>query len=94
VPIRDRYRDLGLSYMEAAHGVQSAVAVHEARGAKSVTPKHLRTGINLAMVEHGALVSLLVDKGLITVDEYEEYLRLATNDELAREQDTLGVTLR
>lgn len=91
---KDRYRDLGLSYMEAAHGVQTAMAHRIGLGQGLASPKHLRTGINLAMVEHGALVSLLIDKGLFTSEEYMEYLRLATNEELAREQEDLGVTCR
>jgi hypothetical protein len=36
-------------------------------------PKHLRTGVNNAMCEHGALVALMIDKGLI---KYEDYLRV------------------
>ena len=33
-------------------------------------PKHLRTGINLAMVEHSALAQLLIEKGVIDEDDY------------------------
>ena len=36
----------------------------------SDSPKHLRVGVNSAMVDHAALVNLLVDKGIITVEDY------------------------
>ena len=32
--------------------------------------KHLRVGVDAAMVEHAGLVKLLVDKGIITTHEY------------------------
>ena len=40
----------------------------------SDSPKHLRVGVNSSMVCHAALVSLLVDKGVITIDDYERSL--------------------
>ena len=40
----------------------------------SDSPKHLRVGVNSAMVEHAALTLLLVDKGIITMDDYERSL--------------------
>lgn len=38
--------------------------------AAGANPKHLRVGINAAMVEHSALTKLLIDKGIITEEEY------------------------
>lgn len=53
------------------HAVQSAVAFEMSTGRSHDTnPKQLRVGINSAMVEHGALVKLLVEKGVITDLEY------------------------
>lgn len=81
-------RDLGLTYEEAAHGVQSATAFEQSKhGSQSGSPKHLRTGINMAMADHAALVQLLMDRGIITNEEYLEALRLWANEELARHQD-------
>ena len=40
----------------------------------SDSPKHLRVGVNSSMVEHAALTMLLVDKGIITMDDYERSL--------------------
>lgn len=58
-------------YMELAHSIQCAAGfMIEAGYSKEGTPKHLRTGVNMAMCEHGGLVTLLVKKGIITEDEY------------------------
>lgn len=35
------------------------------------TPKHLRVGVNSALVNDAALARLLIRKGLITLEEYE-----------------------
>ncbi len=77
-------RDLGLSYTEALHAVQSATAAYGMEGA---TPKHLRVGVDSSLVTHFGLCKLLIDKGVFTQDEYMEAIRLATNEEVARWQD-------
>jgi transcription termination factor NusB len=71
--------DLQRRYEVAAHAVQAGVAMemndappHISQSA--VSPKMLRTGVNLAMVEHGALVRLMIKKGIITDLEYMEEL--------------------
>jgi hypothetical protein len=88
-------RDLGLTWEEAAHGVQSATAHEQNLGSSSGTPKYLRTGVNMAMADHGALVRLLIAKGFITEEEYLEAVRLGANEELARHQDLHpGITFR
>lgn len=50
--------------------MQSGVATEMHIRPQPTEPKHLRTGINAAMVDHGGLVKLLVDKGIITNEEY------------------------
>jgi len=80
-------RDLGLSYEQALHGVQSATAYEQERGSESGSPKHLRVGINALMSDASAIASLLIEKGIITEEEYLERLRLAMNEELSRHQD-------
>jgi hypothetical protein len=61
-------------YRAAAHAMQSGVAMkmnHDGGPQRGETsPKHLRVGVNSAMVEHSALVRLLMAKGVITEDEY------------------------
>jgi hypothetical protein len=69
--------------------MQTAVA-HEMNlpDRRSATdPKHLRVGVNAAMVDHSALVRLLIFKGVITEADYLEEIRLAMNEEVARYQD-------
>lgn len=90
------FRDLGLSYADAAHGVQSAIAYRMVlQGPQGdASPKHLRVGIDLSKAEQAGLARLLIDKGVFTLAEYEEYMRLAVNEELARENEALGATFR
>lgn len=73
-------------YLTAAHAVQAGVAMElndnpPGNSASSGSPKMLRTGINLAMVEHGALIRLLITKGLFTEEEYFEELVKGVEDE-------------
>lgn len=81
-------RDLGLSYEAAAHGVQSAIAhkmaVDEAGGPMwdGTSPKHLRVGIDMQKADMFGLAILLMQKGLITSEEYIEAMRLGANHEL------------
>lgn len=84
------FRDLGLTYEEAAHGVQSVIA-HEMGLAAALNsrhgatePKHLRVGVDMRAADAAGLARLLIDKGLFTLEEYIEYMRLAANEELAR----------
>jgi hypothetical protein len=93
--------DLGLSYEEAAHGMQTAVLheqnLYEHTAAKRSPPpephehpngsKHLRVGLNASKSDHAAIADLLIAKGIITEAEYLEALRLRMNDELARYQE-------
>lgn len=93
-------RDLGLTYLEAAHGVQSAVGLRMSKSPGpsyyegECSPKHLRVGIDLSKAEQWGLVKLLIDKGVFTLAEYREYMRLAVNEELAAEEEAQGVTFR
>jgi len=82
-----KFVDLGLTYEEAMHGVQTGVAYEmglPGEWERSTEPKHLRTGVNSALANCAALAQLMMDKGVFTPEEYVEYLRLAANDELAR----------
>lgn len=61
-------------YAALLHAMQTGVAYEIERDNRSATPKHLRVGINAAMSDHGALVKLLMDKGIISEDEYFDAL--------------------
>jgi hypothetical protein len=62
--------------------MQSGVAALMGQGHDSETePKHLRVGVNSALCENGALVRLLIAKGVITADEISK----ASADEMEAE---------
>lgn len=82
-------------YLRAMHGVQSGVAYEMTKDTKPTDPKHLRVGINAAMIEHGALVKVLFDKGVLTEDEYYAALADGAEEELRRyEERAPGVRFR
>jgi hypothetical protein len=39
---------------------------------RSTGPKHLRVGVDQALIEHGALCALLIEKGIIKAKDYYE----------------------
>lgn len=79
--------DLGLSYEEAGHGVQTAIAFKMGQGEKATEPKHMRTGIDMSKADMLGLVELLIDKNIITSAEYLEAIRLSANQELALHEE-------
>lgn len=94
-------------YQAAAHAMQSGVRLKMSReGAPDdgelcpghASPKHLRVGVNSAMSDQGALVRLLLAKGIIDLEEYEEAVADAMEREVQTYRDELGlgpnVTLR
>jgi hypothetical protein len=82
-----------LPYMAAMHGIQSGVAMAIGRDPRMVEPKHLRVGLNSAMVNDAALVRLLVKKGVFTMDEYLEEVRLEACREVDRLEDTYNAEI-
>lgn len=81
-------------YFAAGHAIQSGVKTdmetdvnHQSQGA--TTPKHLRTGLNLVMADHGSLAKLLIDKGIITEDEYLTAIADGAEREKARYEQIL-----
>lgn len=77
-------------YRAAAHAMQSGVAGKMAFDPAETTPKHLRVGVNSAMVEHSALVTLLLEKGVITEQEYFSALADAMEREKALYEETIS----
>jgi hypothetical protein len=74
-------------YESALHGIQTAMLFQIERlglNRAGADPKHLRTGINGAMSDHGALVGLLIEKGVFTSAEYFEAIAASMETELAR----------
>lgn len=58
-------------YTSALHAMQSGVKVLQELGlSEECSPKHLRIGVNSALIESGVLAKLLMNKGIITENEY------------------------
>ena len=72
---------MGERYEKACHAMQSGVAMEMNDNPGPTTPKHLRVGINVALCDQAALARLLVQKGIITLEEYEA----AITDEMEHE---------
>jgi hypothetical protein len=98
-------KDLGLTYAEAAHAMQTAVKYEidmvptnaDSTGLDSSASnrKHLRVGVNSAMVNDLAVASLLIAKGVFTKEKYAEAVRIAMNNEVALfEERHPGLTFR
>jgi len=71
-------------YKALLHAMQTGVAYVMAKDGGETTPKHLRVGINAAMVEHAALANILIKKGIISEEEYVDQLII----ELEREVES------
>ncbi len=71
-------------YKNACHAMQSGVAMMMNYDSTETEPKHLRVGVNAAMVEFSALVRLLIDKGVMTLEEFEKYLADDMEEEARR----------
>ena len=66
------------------HAIQSGVA-HEMRfDAGATEGKHLRVGVNNALLENAAVAKILIDKGLITEEEYFNSVIARLEEEKAR----------
>lgn len=84
-------------YLKALHGVQTAVKVRMLYEQKqysdpdthATSPKHLRTGVNSAMVNNQAVARLLIDKGIFTVEEYNKAMADCMEEELASHEKLL-----
>jgi hypothetical protein len=70
-------------YLAAAHAMQTGVAFTLEHDAAESDLKHLRVGINSALVTSSALAEFLIDKGI--VDRLEWYTALA--DAMERERN-------
>lgn len=78
------------TYKEAAHAMQTGVAAKMEYDREETEPKHLRVGVNSAMVETSALVQMLVRKGVFTLAEFEEELTIGMYEEAKRYQRELS----
>ena len=79
-----------LDIAQASHAIQTGVKFDLETGSESASPKHLRTGLNIAMVTDAAVVRLLIQKGIFTEQEYQESLTDELNKEVDRYQEALS----
>lgn len=100
-PVVESLEQSRARYDAACHAMQSGVAWDMTYESKDTDPKHLRVGVNSAHVSTSGLVSLLIEKGLFTVEEYSIALANAMDTEVdeyeKRIREHLGgtaVTLR
>lgn len=91
---------LRIRYQEALHGMQTGVFATMLREAGPSGTldigrflKHLRVGVNSALVEHGALLTLMLRKGVFTPEEYWAELVAGMERERATYEADLGVKL-
>jgi 3-deoxy-D-manno-octulosonic-acid transferase len=66
-------------YLDAMHAVQTGVDYEQQRHPD--TPKHLRVGINSALITASAIARLLIDKGVFTEEEYWAKLVVVAEEE-------------
>jgi hypothetical protein len=82
-----------LKYHEALKAMQAAIGMDVETGTKSASPKHLRVGINSAMIDTGAIARLLIKKGVFTEQEFDESLEVLANEEVASYEKLLSEKL-
>lgn len=75
-------------YHRAAHRVQTAVAFHPDRPKDQY--KDLRTGVNMSMADLSGLASLLIQKGVITREEYVAAIADSAEREADSREDELS----
>ena len=70
----ERIEAAELSYAADMHPMQSGVAWMMNYDSSQTDPKHLRVGVNSALIDSAALAWVLIQKGVISEVEYKETL--------------------
>lgn len=78
-------------YVAAAHAMQTGVKLKMQKDPNDCSPKHLRVGVNSALVETSALASILMAKGIFTETEYREALADFMEREVESYRKELGL---
>lgn len=82
--------ELAEEYRALCHAMQSGVQMEMNHGSTDTHPKHLRVGINSALVDSSALAKLLMAKSIITEQEYYEAITEGMRAEVARYEAALS----
>lgn len=72
------------------HALQSGVVADHRLGSRDGEPKHLRVGVNVALVETGAIGRLLIEKGVCTREEYQTSVLVGLEAEIETYQARLS----
>lgn len=88
--IENEKPNVRMRYENACHAMQSGVAVEMGFNPRPTDPKHLRVGVNSAMVDCAAMAKLLIAKGVITEDEYLEAVAAEMELEAKRYRERLS----
>jgi hypothetical protein len=81
-------------YEAACHAMQTGVKMEMELGMNNAhEPKHLRVGVNSALVDNSSLVQLLIAKGVITSDEFVRALADGMEAEVQRYEQRLSERL-
>ena len=80
--------EMSNDYNSAQHAMQTGVGLDQHHNPE--TPKATRVGINTALVDHASLVDLLIDKGVITDEEYTNAAIKGMEAEAKRYEDDLA----
>jgi hypothetical protein len=83
-------------YNAAMHAVQSGVAMEIESGGEAgqqTTPKHLRVGVNAALVGNAAIARILIERGICTLTEYTAALATEAEAEQHRYEQRLSAEL-
>lgn len=86
----DRLASLRAEYEQLLHAMQTGVAYDQAQGSQDGSPKHLRVGINSAMITDAAVAKLLIDRGVFSELEYTEAVVEEAKREVARYEKRLS----
>jgi len=76
-------------YLALVHGMQTGVEYQKEFDSKETNPKHLRTGVNSALVETGVLAELLIKAGVFSAAEYQDALIKGMKKEVERYQNAI-----
>lgn len=78
-------------YEKHAHAVQTAIGFNPDK--KALEPKHLRVGIDMSKADMAGLVTLLIEKGVFTKDEYLAAITQSAEAEVEFQKQSLARNL-
>ena len=86
----ERKQELIKRIHAAQHACMTGAGYYLEKDPKVANAKHVRNGLDSAMVQHSAAVQLLIKKGIITEEEYLVEMAEAFETEKARYEKELS----